>query len=865
MKKKNLLFLSVLLGLLSACSSTDDVRMEAGYGAVDLTVTTNTSIETRAESRTSNYVYLPPLEDYLIRLEKTDGEAFVKQDSFKNCEDALKLPVGSYKMSVYYGDENEEGYARRHKEDDGIDPYIYGETEFVLSDQEVKSLSVHCVLQRALLNISCSEAFREIYGDSAEVVLVTANNKIIAWDKDDERTLVLKSGKLKLNINVENNGVLKTYSHSYTLQDRGLYNLELKVNASTGMGTLGSILVSYDDATREEPVVLELEQYTSHPAPYLIFKGAAEDGSEALREVVLQEGTSSTEEESLVVVAQGGLASLVMQTESSYLTANGWPEEIDLLAADEAQKEQLKNWGLEMRGVKSGAKMLSLNFDKVFSRIVASDNDNVETTVSFTLTDEDNRTSEKVYAFKCTTTPINFASSISQIDCVWGTSEIVVPITMDGDVNKLTASYLAESGVTETCKPTKIESAEGEHAYLVTFPIAIGTVDTEVTLSYADGVREQRIMTHLLPPVYTLSVEAGDVWSKRASVKLNAEANYLEQISKNQNMVKLQYSTDGAQWIDVPATFDASTMSMNLTGLNPNTTYQVRSLYGDILMESTVSFTTEKTSQLANSTFDEWSSEKKGDYQYLWATSGWATLNELTISESGSGSGNGLKTGGVAYKATSGTIPANSRSTKTEDDGGTWGTQVSGDGNTCGDANLHSDKAHGGSSNAALIRTVGWGNQNTAAANGKGKHAGTVKHATAGELYLGSYNGGANYGIDFVSRPESITFWYHYDPATAESDDYGYAEIKLYDAEGNEIASAISNINAIATWTEKTLQLTYSSTAKAAKISVLFKSSNNPNALNIEDKYWRYPGVKNVSGGEYVGSELYIDDITLNY
>lgn len=826
MKKKNLLFLSVLLGVLSACSSTDDVQMEAGYGAVDLTVTTNTAIETRAESRTSHYVYLPPLEDYVMRVEKTDGDVFVKQDSFKNCESALKLPVGSYKLSVYYGDENEEGYARKHKEDEGIDPYIYGETEFVLTDQEVKSLSVHCTLQRALLNISCSEAFREVYGDSAEVALVTTNNKIIAWDKDDDRTLMVKPGKLKLNINVENGGVPKTFYRDLNLENKGLYNLELKMNAATGVGKVGSILISYDDATREEPVALELEHYTLYPAPYLIFKDASDDGSEEQREIVLKEGMKPTEEESLMVVAKGGLASLTMQTESPYLLANGWPETIDLMSAGEAQKEQLKQWGLEMKGVQSGAQMLSLNFDNVFSRIVASDNTDVETVISFTLTDTNNRTAEKVYQFKCTTMPVNFTSSTSQIDCVWGASEIVVPITMDGDVDMLTASYLAESGVNETCKPTNIEPAEGENAYLVTFPIAIGTGDKNITLSYANGVREQRITAHLLPPVYTLSAEAGDVWSKRASVKLNAEANFLEQISKNKDMVKMQYSTDGTQWTDVQATLDASTMSMSVTGLNPNTAYQVRSLYGDMLMESTVSFTTEEALALENGNMEDWNEEAgKSEYYSIWSVAGWETLNLLTTSEGGSNTNSvSSSRDGMQYCATSSTK-------RTED--------------------VHSGNY------AAWIRSVGYGKGSSVGAGNAG-----MKKTSAGELFLGTYNNGANYGVDFVSRPSALSFWYKYIPKN--SADRFIAELVVIGTSGNEIAHATLpdyECGAQDTYKQKTITLNYTRNEKATQMYVRFVSGTKLEK-NSTDFTTHWSVSKDL---EYVGAQLYIDDIELIY
>ena len=63
------------------------------------------------------------------------------------------------------------------------------------------------------------------------------------------------------------------------------------------------------------------------------------------------------------------------------------------------------------------------------------------------------------------------------------------------------------------------------------------------------------------------------------------------------------------------------------------------------------------------------------------------------------------------------------------------------------------------------------------------------------------------------------------------------------------------------------LPLSYNRDAnKAAKITVKFKSTANAAAVSDNNlDFWRCPGVKNVSGGEYVGSELYIDDIELVY
>lgn len=89
----------------------------------------------------------------------------------------------------------------------------------------------------------------------------------------------------------------------------------------------------------------------------------------------------------------------------------------------------------------------------------------------------------------------------------------------------------------------------------------------------------------------------------------------------------------------------------------------------------------------------------------------------------------------------------------------------------------------------------------------------------------------------------------------------------MYDAEGNVIATSnLKQLTEQSAYTQVSLPLTYALDApKAAKISVVFKSSGNADAMSKSTTYWRCPGAKNVSGGEYVGSELYIDDIELVY
>ena len=107
---------------------------------------------------------------------------------------------------------------------------------------------------------------------------------------------------------------------------------------------------------------------------------------------------------------------------------------------------------------------------------------------------------------------------------------------------------------------------------------------------------------------------------------------------------------------------------------------------------------------------------------------------------------------------------------------------------------------------------------------------------------------------------------------TSGNGDYGTAKIEVCDADGVTIAADSIKLEERSTYAKNptSIYLDYKKGAKkAARIKIIFRSTdkyleNNP-ALKENKRYWNVPGDNNTSGGEYVGSELYIDDISLIY
>ena len=290
-----------------------------------------------------------------------------------------------------------------------------------------------------------------------------------------------------------------------------------------------------------------------------------------------------------------------------------------------------------------------------------------------------------------------------------------------------------------------------------------------------------------------------------------------------------------------------------LKNLNSATSYEISAKYNNddkLVLET--KFTTEKAQLLGEiGKLENWEAEggeghndvetlagvarkyKHAPYRSWekWNVSGWETLNAKTTQYGGENSGR-------FYSA-----PYN------------WTRYV---------ANSGTIRTKGFNGYAALIRTVGWGKGNTAAAISS---MGTCENLTPGELYLETYNAGthsASYdGYSLGSRPFAVSFAYKYIPKN--SADWGLVIIEVKDASGNSLVKEEKQIFARSSYIVETIRLNYTLLGKATKILVSFKSSGNSACWEKNEDNLTPPPARNLSNGEYVGSQLYIDDVELIY
>ena len=380
------------------------------------------------------------------------------------------------------------------------------------------------------------------------------------------------------------------------------------------------------------------------------------------------------------------------------------------------------------------------------------------------------------------------------------------------------------------------------------------------TWKYSNLVVRTRYIINCNPdlPAFTLPAQSeGNVWSKfmyitpMTAENMTAHSDMAEKVIAN---VVYEASKDNGQtWIASEKLSDGRHV---IKGLEPSTTYTVRSRFGAIYSSDVQAITTENAQPLENGDMEKWRKDTyttyglKDLYLYYPESSAqdkyWCTKNPLTMDGVTNGTSSGTDNQITAYRWNSCTIPTNDA--------------VSGQ--------------------AAEIRTMALANiaiKGTEVGSGlfwaQNKVAKIVeKNHTVytGLLYTGNKDISTSNeimdrsGILHKSRPVSLCFDYKYAPHTGDN---CVIYACLYDELGNNIAetSMFKSKSSQNEYTNLNLKFVYSNlTAKASYLFIMFQSGERTtwnDVSYIAGSYKANPW----SLDTFVGSVLKIDNVTLNY
>ena len=827
MKKVYYGLLSLLCAGLVSCAK--DEAQSSLKGRIDVRVNTDQSLSDEM-SRAAGEVTEPDLKDFALTIASADGEVSNSWDSFEKFEPVF-VEVGTYTVTASYGEAESEGF----------DALSYlGSTNVEVRKDETAEAAVTCTINKAKVSVSYTDDFKKYFSSYSAYVSSSKGNKV-TYTADETRGAYFVPGDLSLFLELTRQGISQKITlnpKNFTAEVKHEYRLTMDVDASTASLNI----IFNDNPASEENVSINISDEALNAAPPVFTPYGFKSGTP----LEVLEGETVSDKLEAYLNAPAGLSKCELTTVSEALKAQGWPEKVDLMKLTEEQSQKLTELGLSTRGLGANHDKIALiDFRDVLSHLycVADGND----THVFTLkaTDALTKVSDDL-VLNVTTRNNGFAITLPE-SVPYGVNTMTVSLNLEGDPSQVTFWYMFMNAWQEfTAKQVDIIQSGAEankYAVTLTYPMPLNYTETNVKFKAEYRNKRFEGEVRVDDPELTLSLKNGDadVWAKHADFQIVASAKAKSRVSRtiSTSTIELQYEESENVWKKWENVIFDGANGFTVNGLTSGTSYKFRAVYCQDVYSNEFTIKTEDELSVPNSGMEDWYYTRPSGVEYweVWYACKegeqpvWNTMNQLTTSEGGS-SGGAFNSNRDAYRynANSGTIRSEGK------DGGY----------------------------AAQIRAVGWGRGNNAGG------LANAKYATVGELYIGYYDSETKTavydGIEFTSRPKSLTFDYKYTPG--KGGDQYYAEIVIQNKQAGavtEIGRGLSrNGNSVGEWTPVTIDVEYTEVGKKMKAThmyIVFKSGDNAG----NDYFNTVPNFGNLSDGQYVGSEFFVDNIVLSY
>lgn len=864
MNVKNLFLCGATVLLLVSCANEEN-QVDSGYGSINVKVSADYQVVPVTRSTTEiTETTNPDVSEFALKLVSADGSFSRAWDSLADFDPAEKIPVGTYTMSAYYGNLEEEGFDK---------PYYLGQSDVAVRYRENTPVDILCTLANVKVTVEYSDAFKKYFADYATTIHA-AEGDYIKFEKEETRAAYVKPGKITIQTYLKKqNGIESTFEPAAIENAQPRQHYRIKLDIADNAAGEAQLSISFDETTETQPIAIDIsDEVMVAPAPS--FLPAGFDPGTPLE--VKENSYPDNRQANISLTAKAGLAACTLTTSSACLESEGWPREIDLVNLSSENHALLSRLGLKLKGfTEMGSKMGFIDFAELFTHLHTLDGSDMHT---FTLSAKDmyGKVSESPITLSVKSIPITFALQTPEPVFV-GSKSVTIPVEFDGAyIDQVKFSYLNAEGAKVNSNSTVV-SSEGN---LYQIKISIEATDKPVVVegSYANGAKTSTISIPVKTPAFTITAEEYDIWARRATVKLTAEdSQYQEAVDR----YAVLFANSTGRWETV-----ASTLSQGrrvITGLNPDTRYQLRgscnSGQDNVNYSGDLTLRTESATAVPNGDFEEIAQTisvtdmNQGGKYSVWPVNyqntcsftiqeptGWASVNAKTCNLSAANQNSWF------------VIPSTYNTTLT------WDAYRSFAPSTV-TPDLYRDLTAQSGSNAMVVRNVAWDANGTTPATSGGAFNTTyyntnvpnIANRSAGKLFLGSYSysgGSETYteGVSFASRPSALKGWYKYANDGNDPTETGVVTVTLLNGQ-KVIATGTARLSAAADYTEFSVPVTYSVTnQKATTLRIMITSSNHASYNQSEES----AAIKtSVSNGQYEsasrGATLTIDNLTFTY
>ena len=837
-----------------------------GEGSLRLNLTASSEVSSAVPKlrAVSTEIVTPPVEDFQIRLTKTDGSYTQEWSSITEFLKETEFSVGTYEIEAFYGDANAQGSIK--EEQVGYEyAYYYGKTsDIIVLEGQTTDVQLHAELANAIIAIEYTDAFKN-YFTNWRTILQTDGNSPVDLGGAEGMTYVIP-GEVNITISADqqNGKIIKLSPGKFAAEAQHMYKMRYNIYNGEIDG-VDKLVIEFDDSLVEEPIIVDLSDELQNATAPIVTPTGFENGQSFAN----LSGTPFDGEIKFNVVAHGSIAAANLTIESdTYKPDFLQSGVIDLCTASDDQVSKMEAAGIKAIGFfKKTGEMAQLDLTDLCKSLPEGNHKFI-----FQVVDKFQQTNEPV---DVTIASIPIDVSVEPISAPFGEGYADIRISYNGPDPTTPSSnpfsfQAAGDGAYVPCEVISIRKEDAtrsfeSHDYIYRISIPTAQRDEIPLRIFFNGNEKENEMTNLRTDIAYQYSKYEMEYDPMATV-LRMRTTFGDATKNKRFIHKLRVFVDDVEIPENSIKRNETSGVISISGFNPSVSYSVKTTLQskNIPSEfgSETQLTTEQALQIPNGDFSESHTtiDKEinagGQYKYGATTMqnkskvlvnepvGWASINELTC-----------------Y---SGSNPFN-----------TWFA-------------VPSTIQNG---NEVVIRSVAYDHNgklpdldnhglSVRAKYSRNKPSSWSNYA-AGELFLGSYsyNGSEtrNDEISFIGRPVSISFDYLYSPVNNE---VGDVEIELIDSNGKTIAHEIKSIGVSATnpSSKDTFTVTlpdYGFGVKVAKMKLKFRSSTAPvPAAPVPDDIQDVTNTTGLSGqtisdNKYkslcTGSQLTISNVRLNY
>ena len=763
--------------------------------------------------------FVPDVNEFGVSLTKSDNSYSKNWDSFDAFDREKEFPIGDYTIEAKYGDLATQGFEY---------PCFKGSNTVHVSPGATTPVTVAATLANAMVSVRYTDAFTAIYPNHSAAIKTPGHDERVIFAKDETRPAFIDpSGNedVRLEVTFANDQGKTVTVEPAKFKASPRHHYVITVNA-TGNVTKGDmeldIQFSEEVATEIIKITLGDDLFDS-PAPEVRATNFTSGTP-----IEMMEYDQLADSPQFDIYSFGGFQEVTLDVateEGTYEPSFG--KSVELVGASETVQALLANEGVKVSGIfKNPGKMAVVNVKDFLGKLPAGKY-SVQVTAKDAMgrisTETVSDTSNGPVTLKANVAKTEYTiKSAGNIDYMAEELSVVVNTNSEQLKNRIKFSIGNKNLGIKSVTSSASAGAPYPYTYTYVLPVPSATTETvQVESEYGKLMRTAPVSVN--GPAYSVTVDA---FAKFAVFRIDTDDAEMKRfLTSNLDIFNGNAGVTPANVIR-----DEANGMIRIKGLSANTPYDAYKLKINGSFEKTIpAFTTEAAADVPNGNFSE--NGKRyyfkdidtggkfgtfGTYQQYstidrYEPAGWTSLNDLT-----------------AY---SGSNPQN-----------TWFI-------------VPSTYLENG---ACVVRTVGYHHNGTLPSADRGHqtycgNAASNLMKSAGELFLGSYsfNGteSRDNGIEFASRPTSLTFDYKYIPL---NENQAEVDITVFDASNTVISTQTTYLPASPDMVSRTVNIVnYPFNKKAAKLFVMFRSirSDADPAPNI-------PTGGNLNGGGVAGSHI---------